>query len=69
MFDTDEIVDELLENNEELEDILDERTTDLVDALWLVVDTQSELLDVYRSCLEGDGEYLEEEVRDKPVMN
>ena len=69
MLETDEVIDELLENNEELEDILGERTEDLIDALWRVVDTQEELLNVYRSCLECDGEYPEEEVRDKPVMN
>ena len=69
MSDTDEIIDELLEDNEDLENILDERTEDLIDALWLVVDTQSELLNVYRSCLDPDGEYPEDEVREKPVLN
>ena len=69
MVPNDEIIDELLDTNEELEDILGERTEGLIDALWRVVDTQSELLGIYRSCLEGDGEYPEEEVRDKPVMN
>ena len=69
MLETDEVIDELLENNEELEDILGERTEDLIDALWRVVDTQSELLGIYRSCLEPDNEYLEGESVDKPVMN
>ena len=69
VFNTDEIVDELLESNEELEDILGERTEDLIDALWRVVDTQEELLGIYRSCLEPEEEYPEDEAREKPVLN
>lgn len=66
MFNDEEIVDELLEDNEELEDLLSERTGDLIDALWLAVDTQSELLDVYRSFMgpDEDDEYISQ-VADK----
>ena len=67
--DNSDIIDELLEDNEDLENILGERTEDLIDALWRIVDTQEELLNVYRSCLEPEEEYPEDETKDKPVSN
>ena len=58
--DNEDIIDELLDTNEELEDLLEDRTTDLITTLEILVQTQGKLIGLYEGVLCDDEEYEDE---------